>query len=161
MVIREAKETDLEGLVCLNRHVQQMHVDLAPDLYCETDDRAVSKWFKEQLREKGNSTFVAEIDGRVLGYALVRMVQRPAHVFCYDRSCAYLDQICIDPDHRRAGVARELLQAVIAKASAAGMTRLELDVRSDNESAKASFRAMGFTTYSEKMEMVLARKDKS
>ncbi len=151
--IREACEADIENLVELNHQVQQLHVELAPDLYRETENAAVSEWFKKQIQEKGNFVLVAEINNRLLGYILVRMISRPAHIFCHDRSCAYIDQICVDTKHRRKGIALKLISEAIQRTNRAGMTRLELDVRSDNKSAKSSFEAMGFNTYGEKMIM--------
>ena len=161
MKIRLATETDTKDLARLNGYVQQLHVDLAPDLYRQTDSSAVCEWFAEQIHDSRNMTLVAELNGLIVGYSLIRMIQRPAHVFCHDRSCAYLDQICVAPEHRRKGVGRELLREAVARASEAGMSKLELDVRSDNELGKASFNAMGFRTFGEKMALELSALGKS
>lgn len=39
--------------------MQQIHVDLAPDLSCETDNRAVPKWFREQIDIKTPASYAS------------------------------------------------------------------------------------------------------
>jgi ribosomal protein S18 acetylase RimI-like enzyme len=48
------------------------------------------------------------------------------------------------PAYRGRGIGRRLLGACIAKARAQGITRIELEVRADNERAIALYRALGF-----------------
>jgi putative acetyltransferase len=48
------------------------------------------------------------------------------------------------PEYRGQGVGRRLLQACIAKAHAKGITRIELEVRADNERAIALYKSLGF-----------------
>jgi ribosomal protein S18 acetylase RimI-like enzyme len=50
----------------------------------------------------------------------------------------------VTPRHRRAGIARRLLQHVVAKAHAAGALRLSLQTETDNAPALALYAAAGF-----------------
>jgi len=57
---------------------------------------------------------------------------------------AELQRIAVDPAHRRAGLASELLDAVIGAARTGGADRLLLEVREDNAGALAFYAARGF-----------------
>ncbi len=48
------------------------------------------------------------------------------------------------PEYRGKGIGRQLLQACISKARTKGITRIELEVRADNERAIALYKALGF-----------------
>jgi ribosomal-protein-alanine N-acetyltransferase len=57
---------------------------------------------------------------------------------------AELQRIAVDPDHRRTGLATQLLDAVVDEARREDADRLLLEVRDDNESAIAFYAARGF-----------------
>ena len=56
---------------------------------------------------------------------------------------AELQRIAVDVDHRRTGLATELLDAVVSEARDQGADRLLLEVREDND-AVAFYAARGF-----------------
>lgn len=97
------------------------------------------------------TVLVAEFGDRVIGNVVVRKSDRDADLFFRARSHAYVDQICVASDCRKKGAARALLDEAAHRAKREGMSRLELDVWSDNREAKSAFYALGFTTYNEKM----------
>ncbi|MDW5376272.1 ribosomal protein S18-alanine N-acetyltransferase [Halomonas sp. HP20-15] len=57
---------------------------------------------------------------------------------------AELQAITVDPRVRRRGVARQLLERLIARAEAWGSERMLLEVRGTNHGAQALYRSMGF-----------------
>lgn len=50
------------------------------------------------------------------------------------------------PDHRRSGIGRLLVEAIIAEAGSRGAARLFLEVAEDNTAAQRLYRALGFFT---------------
>ena len=80
------------------------------------------------------SYLVAEVDGRVVGYA----------VASYAGDIAELQRIGVTESARRTGVATELLDGVVAASSGTGADRLLLEVREDNRDALAFYAARGF-----------------
>ncbi|HWJ68261.1 MAG TPA: ribosomal protein S18-alanine N-acetyltransferase [Nocardioides sp.] len=77
---------------------------------------------------------VAESDGAFAGYAAVSVVDVDAE----------LQRIAVDPDRRRGGVASALVDAVRTLAAEQGAQRLLLEVREDNEAARALYARHGF-----------------
>lgn len=75
---------------------------------------------------------VARVDDSVVGYAVVSVAA----------DVSELQRIAVDPRHRRAGVASALLEAGIATSGEA--ERMLLEVREDNEAARAFYEARGF-----------------
>lgn len=71
----------------------------------------------------------------VVGYACVSIVA----------DIAELQRIAVAPEHRRTGVARTILDAVVSRARAGRADRLLLEVRDDNAGALAFYGAAGFT----------------
>jgi ribosomal protein S18 acetylase RimI-like enzyme len=77
-------------------------------------------------------------DDRVRGVVLTTTLQRDT---------AHVAQLAIDPAYRRRGLSRSLLQAVAARAAAAGQWRLTLLVAEDNEPARRLYESLGFTPH--------------
>ncbi len=57
---------------------------------------------------------------------------------------AHLSLLCVQPAHRRRGIARALVQWLVASARVAGMQTIGLELRSDNESARYLYHGLGF-----------------
>jgi len=55
-----------------------------------------------------------------------------------------IQTLAVSPEHRRCGLGRTLLRALLAEASARGATEVFLEVRADNEAALALYGAEGF-----------------
>ena len=79
------------------------------------------------------TTLVADADGRVVGYAVLRVAG----------DVADLERIAVGPASRRAGVATALLDGVRTRARAAGAGRLLLEVSEGNTGARAFYGAFG------------------
>ena len=79
----------------------------------------------------------AELDGRMAGYLLARL--RPG--FCD------LGSLAIAPAYRRAGVGRALLAELEQRSKAAGVSEIQLEVRTSNRSGLAFWRQVGFIPF--------------
>ncbi len=77
---------------------------------------------------------VAERDGVVVGYAATSLVV----------DVAELQRIAVDLGERRTGVGLALLGSVLGLCRDTGADRLLLEVRADNEDARAFYRRAGF-----------------
>ena len=97
------------------------------------------RWRMEDLLEvlglPGALCLFAVCDGTPRGYALLR--------FAADE-CELLS-LGVDPDLRRCGIGRRLMEAVHARCRATGTARLFLEVRESNLAARAFYASRGFT----------------
>ncbi len=86
------------------------------------------------LLRDGNMGFVALQDGDVAAYVgLVRALDE-----------GEITNVATHPDHRRRGLAREVLAALLGEAKASGLVRITLEVRVSNTPAKALYTSLGF-----------------
>ncbi len=76
---------------------------------------------------------LAEVEGQVVGHAVASIVAEIAE----------LQRIAVEADHRRTGLATQLLDAVVTQARNQGADRLLLEVREGNE-ALQFYAARGF-----------------
>ena len=74
-------------------------------------------------------------DDRIIGYAGLQVVLDEG----------YIDNVAVDPEHRRQGVASDLLDAMIGQAQRRKLRFLSLEVRAGNEGAIALYASFGFT----------------
>jgi len=72
--------------------------------------------------------------GRILGYVIGRVVEDEAEIL----------NLAIHPAHRRRGVARRLVEDVLAGFGSAGVRRVFLEVRAGNRGAIRLYRGLGF-----------------
>ena len=143
--------TDLPALVHLNRQVQQLHVNLFPDTFRPPEDGPIGQFFSDMITQPDNYFLGAFDDQRMVGYIFCRYRKNPGHAFKYPAKVLYLDQICVDEDHRRSGVATTLLAEVKSLAMRLHADRIELDTYAINDVAKAAFSKLGSRTVTERM----------
>ena len=150
IAVRKAGAKELARAADLKRQIHQMHVDGRPDLFAPMQNFDV---YEAHAQDKGMQLFLAERDGKVLGYALVTYVHRPAGPYMCERKFMHVEEFCVDEGCHRQGVGRKLMEALRKDAAEAGYPRLELDVWGFNEGARQFYEAVGFATYRYFMEM--------
>jgi ribosomal protein S18 acetylase RimI-like enzyme len=72
---------------------------------------------------------------RVQGFAVMQFGETRAHLVL----------LCVRPAHRRRGIARRLIEWLLASAQVAGIESLHLELRADNDGARAFYTRLGFT----------------
>jgi len=83
--------------------------------------------------------------GQIVGFAAARRVADEAE----------LQNLAIDPQHRRQGVGQELVHGVHCWLRAAGTKRVYLEVRPSNQSALALYRSSGYTVVGRRRDYYL------
>ena len=78
--------------------------------------------------------FVYEEKGSVLGYGVIRVLAGEGEI----------QRIAVLPQHRRRGIGRKLMEAMLLFARKAGVCAIALEVRESNESARNLYVSYGF-----------------
>ncbi len=90
--------------------------------------------FKRLLQEHGDSFFIAEISAQLVGYCLAARDGRFAHLI----------SIAVLREHRRKGVANELLRHLLEYLARHRVDELWLEVNTANKEAIGLYETLGF-----------------
>ncbi|HJQ21049.1 MAG TPA: GNAT family N-acetyltransferase [Gemmatimonadaceae bacterium] len=145
IVIRKATRGDGTELGRLGALLVREHHAFDPKRFLdvsEDTEEGYGSYLVSQLRKSSAAVFVAEDDGRVIGYAwgglegIDYMALRGPAGAIYD--------VIVDPSHRRKGVGRMLLSAIMAFLKSADAPRVVLSTAVQNEPARRLFASAGF-----------------
>lgn len=89
---------------------------------------------RRYLDRNPGSSFVAEAAGALVGCAMAG----------HDGRRGYLQHVIVAPEHRRRGIARELVNRCVAALTGQGIEKLHLDVMMGNEAAMAFWKRLGW-----------------
>jgi ribosomal protein S18 acetylase RimI-like enzyme len=141
-VIRRLQPSDADAFRSVRLDALRLH----PEAFgaCYEDEAAFDReQFVERLRAPGFARFGAFDEHG----ALVGLVGLQIRSGAKQRHKAFLFSMYVDAAHRHSGLARRLVEAVIAGAREAGAIVLHLTVAAGNAPAQRLYRGMGFQTY--------------
>ena len=95
--------------------------------------------FLDEIGRPMATVEVAEEESRVVGFSCTW------HVVAAGETEAHLLRIAVDPAFQRRGLGRDLLSAVLERASADGAVRTLLEVGASNRPARKLYEALGFS----------------
>jgi [ribosomal protein S18]-alanine N-acetyltransferase len=121
-----------------------------------------ARFFLQELGVPCSRSLLAVTNGRTVGYI----------IYWFLASEIDIHNLAVDPAYRRQGIGRLLLHAVIDEARDRGLSRVTLEVRKSNDTARRLYQSVGFAVqgvrrgyYSDDGEdalaMVLEFKEKS
>jgi ribosomal-protein-alanine N-acetyltransferase len=93
-----------------------------------------AKRVEASIRTANVNVLVARINDRIVGFAIMR----------YGDDDAHLDLLAVAPAYRRLGIARQLLRWLEKCALVAGIFKVELEVRANNNEARCFYERMGY-----------------
>jgi GNAT superfamily N-acetyltransferase len=143
--VRAGALGDEERLARLNGFVQAIHVQQRPDHFRETQLPELAAWFKGALEKENTRVWIAEEDGVAVGYVLAVVHHASATVFTQPKDWLEIDQVAVDPNQRRRGTARALIERAVNEARAEGIHRAEASAWCFNSDAEKMFLGLGFT----------------
>ena len=143
MHVEIATLSDVDTLVRLNQHVQDLHLHAAPHFFRQTVLAEVVCAYREFLQQERAKGFIAYVDGRAVGYVLAVIRSRPEDAFCTARTFVYVDQISVDPSYQGQGVGRELMVAVMQYGQASKIDDIEVETWAFNTAAQGFFESLG------------------
>lgn len=156
MTIRRAKPCDIAGINNLLGQVLKVHHDGRPDLF-KAD---VKKYTDEQLLDILDSddepVFVAVDDnGEIVGHTFCEIIQHKNNNILTDIKTLYIDDLCIDENHRKQHIGTELYNHVLNYAHSIGCYNITLNVWALNEGARKFYDNCGFVPQKTTLEKIL------
>ena len=111
-IIRNANENDVKLLTDI-------------DEICFSAPWSEKSFFEEITTNKVAKYIVAEINGKIVGYAGIWVILDEGHI----------TNVAVHPEHRRKGIAKAVISEIMARAEEAGANLFTLEVRASNEAA--------------------------
>ncbi|MEG1060124.1 MAG: ribosomal protein S18-alanine N-acetyltransferase [Oscillospiraceae bacterium] len=118
--VRNATKTDIQKIALIEKEF--------------SDNSWSEAQFHEELVSTHAHLFCCESAGEVIGFCDMHIVSDDAHI----------NEICIEPTHRREGAAHSLVHHAIGLCKSLGCAVLSLEVRSKNEPAVKLYEKCGF-----------------
>ena len=159
MEIRFAVCEDVPDILRLLQQVGQVHHEGRPDLFRDNAQKYGASQVLRIIESTDSPLFVAAENDRVLGYCFCQVKTLTQNPVFFDRTELYIDDLCVDQDHRRRGIAKALYNKALGYAKELGCHHITLNVWSFNEDAMAFYRACGMEPQRVFMETVLEKKD--
>ena len=155
MNIRKACENDIPRLMDLLRQVAQVHHVIRPDIFRSGAQKYTDTELQQILVDEKRPIFVAEVEGRVAGYAFCIHKRQPDGGVMYPREELYIDDLCVDEAQRGKGIATALYRHVCGVAKEMGCGSVTLNVWCGNDNAMRFYEKCGMKPRNITMELPL------
>lgn len=155
MEIRLAESRDIPGMIALLHQVGEVHHQIRPDIFRSGALKYDEAALEELLKDKTRPIFVAVEAGPVLGYCFCVIKQFRDHETFVDRSEFYIDDLCVDENHRGQGIAKALFRHVNSYAKEHHFDAITLNVWCGNDNAMRFYENVGMKPRNIMMEMKL------
>ena len=122
LIYRKLTENDLETFIALR--IAQLREEGARE---ELDLRpALRDYYRRHLADGTFVSWLAVAEGRIIGTSGMSFVEKPPYFGCPTGRIGLLSSMYTAPEHRRRGIARELLRRVVAQARAYGCGAVQI-----------------------------------
>ncbi|MCA9494248.1 MAG: GNAT family N-acetyltransferase [Myxococcales bacterium] len=145
-MIRAAERSDLRDIVPLLEELDREgtrsdpRYRVRPEATARMATTLGELWFDRFLPFP--PCLIADVDGDVVG--VVSALPAAAHPILADEPTARIQQLYVRPEHRRRGLARELVHQMRMRANQAGYPRVEVSTLAMDARALGFWRATGF-----------------
>jgi ribosomal protein S18 acetylase RimI-like enzyme len=146
--IREAQLSDLDKLLEFEQGVITAERPFDKSL----KDSEITYYNIERLIGNENAQLVvAEHEGKLVasGYALIKQ----SEPFEKNDYFSYLGFMFVDPQYRRKGINKQIIDSLIEWSKSKGIVEVRLEVFNQNQSAVVAYEKLGFNKTSVKMRM--------
>ncbi len=146
MIVRRAKRSDIDGIVGVWKEHMDFHGDIYP-LFARSADghERFAEFLSEHWNDDDWGLFVADEEGRVVGYCLATILDYPP-VFDL-KSFGFIQDMAVSAEYRRRGIGTRLLERLVLWFKERGVRRIELQALIGNEVSQSFWRKRGFTPY--------------
>jgi len=149
LLIRAAVAEDAPSVHRLLGLIADLHREGRPDMYPNLTSKYTVEQVVERLSQKESGVFVAEVDNSVAGYVFCDIIKEG------DGLTVYVDDLCVDPNFRKGGIGRALLDKAGEYGKEKKCRYMMLNVWEFNETALNFYQNYGLKTRSRHLEMSL------
>ena len=156
MRIREATIADADALGRLGALLMNVHYNFDRRRFLDPGQDAAAgyaRFLVSQLQDPRAVIFVADHDGAVVGYCYAGI--EPLSWKELRDEAGFIHDLALDPDARRQGAARQVIQAAVAWFRARQIARVMLWTSTENFAARELFTQAGFRPTMTEMTMEL------
>lgn len=150
-MIREMNLNDYEDVRILVKQIHELHLSNRPDIY--NDGESFPKeYFEKVLNDANNLNYVYIENKKIVG-ALFTILQHTNPLpIIKPRTYYFIENIVVDKNHRRKGIAKKLFNYLTLKAKENNIDSIELNVWSFNTEAIKFYESMGMNIKNIRME---------
>ena len=152
LVVRYAKENELEAVNRIRKQVNEVHTNGRPDIFREDGWQFIEHFVYTRFDQENSGIIVAAIEEKIVGFAVVQYIVKPESPYSKERRFYHIEEFGVDENHRRKGIATAIIDFTKEDAKKRGFQKIELDMWEFNESALAFYERVGFKTYRRYME---------
>lgn len=136
--------------------LQRFEYDFEPDRRIdEAAGRDYLAVLLGRLEKNGGRIFVAEHDGRPVGWAVFVVEETPLYVIEDERRVGFISELYLERNQRGTGLGRRLMEACAEEARSRGLKVLRIGVHAKNVRARKVYGDAGFEPYSIEMRKYL------
>lgn len=155
MIIRKAEKRDIPGMISLLHQVGDVHHQIRPDIFRPGALKYTPAQLEELLQEETKPIFVCDDKGFVAGYCFCVLKAFQDHETFTNRTEFYIDDLCVDENHRKQGIATALFDHAVAYAKENRYDAITLNVWCGNDGAMKFYEKAGMKPRNILMEMKL------
>lgn len=153
VIVRELARDDLAEVRAIFEEFVSYH-EQCDDIF-EKVAAAAEMWsshvYTLQAQEAKCRVFVAELDGKVVGYCLGRIVDKPP--IYQARLIGEIANIAVREGHKRKGIGERLFRTTRAWLEGQGVHHIEVDVAAANAQSVGFWTRMGGREFIKRMEI--------
>lgn len=151
-MIRFAEMNDLPQVNTIRRQVHELHARGRADIFQSEFNAELENHIYETYGCKESDIIVADIDGRICGFAVLEVVDRPESPYSLARSFLRVVEFGVDKACRRQGIGTQMFDYIKQIAAERDLGTIELDMWEFNDGALKFYESVGFKTYRRYME---------
>jgi ribosomal protein S18 acetylase RimI-like enzyme len=155
--IRHAEERDLQEIVKLSEMLGRDESTMDSMISPLPSQFQSPSWILKNIKGENTVVFVAETEGKIVGYSL-GWVNQP---WAYKKKRGYICDCFVEKSYRRRGIGKALVKAMIDWFKEKGVECIEADVYSSNIPSLILFRKFGFEEVFKRLRLTFSSKDKN
>ena len=154
-MIRRAVFNDTDKILDILSQVLEVHAGLRPDVFKSGTTKYTRKELTDIITDDKRPVYVYCDNDNILGYAFCILIDNASSNSSYEKKELYIDDICVDENHRHKGIANALFDYVKAVAEENSCDVITLNVWTGNTPAESFYTKMGMKKRKTMMELKL------